>query len=918
MRFIKTTLCISILLALSACGEKETVESHLNNAKVQISANKVNESIIALKNAIRLDTKNAQSRFLLGQVYLNLGDGVTAAKELERAKSLGYTDKKLIPSLARAYILTESDADVIALSEEASKLAIEEQTHFLAYQTLAALRTDNLELAKESVKTAISISAQSMYSMLASGYLQLSENNNEEALVLVKRILVMDAKQVDALMLQGQVATVMSDFQLASESYKQYLALQPRSGIVQLFLADALLRAENYVEAEQHADAILANMSSQPFANYIKAMVRFNAKDYVKSSEHAEAALSANFNQMNLKLVAGASAFYLKNWEQATHHLTSIVKFLPKEHLANRMLAVSQLELGLVSDIGNTLDGFTDGENPDKNVEFLASVSFKLLELGAVDEAKKLVEQSAEHESSDAKINARQGILKLMMNDPSGIDDLKDAVKLDPELVEAELALAFAALQSGDIEQAKKIATSWKTKYPEKAGGVNLLSSIAIKQKDFVKAELLLKESLQLETDNLFALSQQLRIARVQDNVELSKSRADYLVTVYPNNNQVLRLYFGTYRNEAALEKLVSSYELNNKDMSKAILLAEAYLNLDKVQPAENLLKSIEHLDKLPKRYWQLAVLMAKNKKDFTLMQSTLEKWLKVNPYHIEPVVLLAEVYANNRDYERAIITVKRGLEFHEDNLILALVNMQLLLNSNKVIEAKEFYKTLSARDINESLKDGLQGRILLLESNFVQAIPKLESLYKAYSNAQNAFYLSGAYVGNNEKGKAISLLDNFLTDNPDNIRVKAALAGLYLENESEKGKAIDYYTDVVKKQPNNVIINNNLAWLHLEKGNLKQALTYAKKAFDYAPQMPNVLDTYSQTLLKTGDNKAALKYSREASELTKGKDIDIRLNYAEALISNEHFKKAKDVLEGVVTVTEAQKNKKNDLLVQL
>ena len=43
MRLIKTTLCISVLLALSACGEKETVESHLNNAKTQISANKINK-----------------------------------------------------------------------------------------------------------------------------------------------------------------------------------------------------------------------------------------------------------------------------------------------------------------------------------------------------------------------------------------------------------------------------------------------------------------------------------------------------------------------------------------------------------------------------------------------------------------------------------------------------------------------------------------------------------------------------------------------------------------------------------------------------------------------------------------------------------------------------------------------------------
>ncbi len=918
MRFIKTTLCISMMLALSACGEKETLESHLNSAKVHINANEVNASIIALKNAIRLDSKNAQARFLLGQVYLNLGDGVSATKELERAKAFGYTDKQLLPSLARAYILTESDADVIALSEEASHLAIEQQSHYLAYQTLAALRTENKELAQESVKTALSISKQGIYSLLANAYLQLSESNNTEAEGLVKRVLTINPNQVDALMLQGQIATVMRDFKLASDSYKQYLLLQPRSGVVELFLADALLRAENYIEAEKHADAILARVSSQPFAHYIKSMARFHAKDFTKSSEHAEAALAANFNQMNLKLVAGASAFYLKNWEQATNHLTSIIKYLPKEHLANRMLAVSQLELGLVSEISDTLDGFTEGDDSDNNAEFLASLSFKLLELGAVSEAKKLVEQSGELDSDNAKTNARQGILKLMMNDPSGIEDLKDAVKLDPELVEAELALAFAALQSGDIKQANTIAQSWQSKYPEKAGGANLLASIAIKQENYAKAELLLLESLQLEPDNVFALSQQLRISRKQGNDELSKSRADYLVTVYPNNNKVLGLYFGTYRNEAALEKLISAYKLNTQDTQKAILLVEAYMSLEQLSKAESILKEMADIVKLPKRYWQLSVLIAKQKKDFKLMQSLLEEWFSKNPYHLEPVVLLADVYANKRDYQRALSMVNKGLELHENNLILQLINMQLLLNTNKIPEAKGLYKVLAVKDINESLKDGLQGRIFLLEANFVQAVPKLESFYKNYANAQNAFYLSGAYVGNNEKDKAITLLSDFLTANPDNLRVKATLAGLYLENEADKETAITYYTEVLEKQPKNVIINNNLAWLHLEKGNYKKAVDYAKTAFDFAPKVPNILDTYSQALLKTGDKEAALSYSNEAFELTKAKDIDIAINYAEALIANQHLIKAKELLESIVTITEAQETKRLALSVQL
>jgi len=920
MKFVKASLCLSVLLALSACSESETAESHLINAKNYIGTNKVNESIIELKNAIRLDTKNAEARFLLGQVYLNLGDGLSAIKEFERAKSLKSTESQLIPLLARAYILTDSDLDVIALSDEAKKLAKEDQSHYLAYKTLAALRSEDVELAKESAQLAQDLSEQGLYSMLAQAYLQLANNNNEEASTLITHILAIDKKQVDTLMLQGQVATVVKDYKLASDSYKAYLALQPRSGIVQLLLADALLKAGEFEEAEQYADAILASVSTQPFANYIKAIARFQVQDFTNASKHAEAALSADFNQFSLKLVAGASAFHLKNWEQSYHHLSNVAKYLPSDHQARRMLAVSQLELGLISEINTTLANFesdsSNKEGDEENAQFLSSLSFKLLELGAIDEAKKLVNQSEELGEDNAEHNARQGILKLMMNDPSGMQDLKNAVELNPELVEAELALAFAALQTGDMEQATTISTKWKDKYPEKSGGYNLMASIAIKQQDYVKAEQELKQSLLLEPDNIFALIEQLRIARQQEKVELSKQRADYLITLYPDNNKVLRQYFGTYQNDMALAKLSAAHTLDKTDVKKAILYSEALVSLKKLNEAINVLTTLESSPKLPKSYWQLIVLVYKQQQELGKMQTSLEKWLKASPYHLEPVVLLTDLHANKRDYERALSVVKGGLETHEDNVILQLVKMQLLLNSKKITQAKALYKILALKDINEALKQGLLGRIFLLEKNYVQAVPKLEQFYQTYPSNQNVIYLAGAYLGNNEKGKSITLLESHVSKQPNNDRIKAMLAGLYLNQDNSK--AITVYADIAKTQPKNIVVNNNLAWLYLEKGQVSKALVHAKVAFDLAPEIANVVDTYGKVLLKKGNKRAALQHATKASSLSKGKDIDIALNYAEALIANSRLNEAKAILDKIVTSTVAQKDKKSELLTIL
>ncbi|MCW8832364.1 MAG: PEP-CTERM system TPR-repeat protein PrsT, partial [Colwellia sp.] len=359
MKFIKATVCLSVLLALSACSEKESADSHLSKAKSYSKENKTNEAVIELKNAIRADVKSGEARFLLGQTYLNQGNGVDAVKELERAKEYKYDNNKLLPLLARAYILTDADDDVIALKDDSKSLTKTELSQFLAYKTLAALRTEQTEIAQESAKLAKAADPEGLYSKLAQAYLVFSEHDFEQANTLINSILSIAEQNPDVLMLQGQVATAEKDYKQAALSFKAYLTVQPKSGVVQLLLADSLLKSGQYDEAEQYADAILASVSTQPFANYIKAMVRFQAKDYAKSSEHAETALSANFNQFNLKLIAGASAFHMKNWEQTNHHLSAIIKYLPADHQARKMLAMSQLELGLVDNISDTLHDFS-------------------------------------------------------------------------------------------------------------------------------------------------------------------------------------------------------------------------------------------------------------------------------------------------------------------------------------------------------------------------------------------------------------------------------------------------------------------------------------------------------------------------------------------------------------------------------
>jgi Tfp pilus assembly protein PilF len=155
MNFLKSIVCASVILAVSACGDNETSQTHIAQAEKLLTEKQNTSAIISLKNAIKLDVKNAKARFLLGRLYLSSGDGFGAIKELERALELKYDANKALPLLARAYILTESDDDIFSLEKELESLIPSSKIQFLAYKTIAALRTNNEKLATETVELAV-------------------------------------------------------------------------------------------------------------------------------------------------------------------------------------------------------------------------------------------------------------------------------------------------------------------------------------------------------------------------------------------------------------------------------------------------------------------------------------------------------------------------------------------------------------------------------------------------------------------------------------------------------------------------------------------------------------------------------------------------------------------------------------------
>lgn len=901
-----TLVALALVLGTAACSDSKTAEEYQAEAQGYFAQKDYQASIIALKNAITADTSNYQSRLLLGQVYLKIGDGYSAVKELERASSLSNKPSDVAPILARAYFLTDSFQEIVEL-EGLELLSPELQVKLLAYKTVASIRLLQLEQAKVFTEQALSILPSNFFTMLSEAYVSFAKNDVEKALAIVEKAIALTDNEPEAYMLQARILSKLEKFPQASKSLEKYIELQPSASIAYLMLAEAYLNSQQYADAEKYADYILARLPNQPLANFIKASSLFDQKNYAESKRFAEIALQGDNTHLPSRYVAGASSYLLNNYEQANIHLSAIVEYLPADHPVQKIYVISRFQLGLVEDVTDVLEDFSPKSEEDTN--FLSALSLSLYSIGAVEQAKTLANKSFAQTPTNSEQQLRTGTLKLMLNDSSGVTELEKALSGDPELLSAKLLLAYDALNKKEFDKALSIAQQLQNNSESKVEGYNLAGAIYLKQEQFSLAEQSFKNSLSIQEDNLYALTELAKNSYQNQQNEVAQQYIARAVQSHPNNVKALRYYF-IISGDASLDAIEKAYESKSEGgVDLAILYSQILINKKKYSDAIEVLDRLDYSIKSPKAAWQNKVIAYRQMNNVEQYLKLLQQWRDTNPYHVEPAILLVDYQRRKGDFDKALSQVNSALQGDfRDNTMLKLAKMELLLDSANVVEAKILYEELKRLDLNTVLYTGMSGRIKFIEKKYKEAAIDLQQFYNANPSSENAIFLSIALNQSSQQGKALKVLTDYLTKDNDNVKVRVLLANFYLA--SDHLAAIKQYDILLTKQPDNVLFLNNVAWLKMEAGRLTEAEKHSKRAFELKPNIPNVVDTYSQILLKLGRNDEALDKSSTAIELSDKKDMDIMINYVEALIANQLLEQAQDTVNDITPITEQQRAK--------
>ena len=147
-------------------------------------------------------------------------------------------------------------------------------------------------------------------------------------------------------------------------------------------------------------------------------------------------------------------------------------------------------------------------------------------------------------------------------------------------------------------------------------------------------------------------------------------------------------------------------------------------------------------------------------------------------------------------------------------------------------------------------------------------------------SNAEAEIKLGQVQTAQGQVDQAISTYQNYVRDNPRDIRFYILTGELY-ESKKDWEKAKDMYQKVLQIQPDNPLASNNLAYVMLQEGgNVDMALSMAQVARRGMPQSANAADTLGWAYYKKGAYASALDLFKEAVKLNKDNSDEAVFHY--------------------------------------
>jgi len=372
--------------------------AHLAAARAFERGGDLGAAVAALKAALREDPENAEARWRLGQLYLALGDGNAAEKELGRARALGHQGLEVALALLRGKLLgrryTEALVEAISIAPSTA------QSLFLLGE--ANLGLGQIEKAEEAYREALERDPPHREAWLGLARAALARDALEAASDMLEGAREALGASVEPALLTGELRLREGRPAEARAAFEEALALDPEHPEGRLGVARALLAAGRPEAAVEHLQAVRRVVGKRPVIAYLEAIAAWLGGDLQAAATALRRALEEAPRHLDALFLLASIKHGEGDYSQAERLATRLLESDPEDRGARKLLASAYVELGTPQQAIDTLVG-PEGEAIASDPETLALLARAYREVHDRERAAHYLEQAARFAPTQAE-----------------------------------------------------------------------------------------------------------------------------------------------------------------------------------------------------------------------------------------------------------------------------------------------------------------------------------------------------------------------------------------------------------------------------------------------------------------------------------------------------------------------------------
>ena len=882
-------LILALFLAFPVWADKESAAQNYEKGLQAFNKGELDKAVIHLKNAIQQDENYLAAYVLLGKAHLKVGNGAGAEKELVRADRLGADKSLTLVPLADALLMQNKYGDVI------ERISASASSDGLNYQILLRRGEAHFELRQLDKARAAYEKAQNLKSNLPDAYLgiasvMIQEGRYGEAETQISRAMDFDTNSSSAWELKASIQYAQGRVPKAIEYYSRALTFQEDNLTALLGRTGAYLDTRQIELAQKDVDVLKEKFPLDPRGTYLQFLV---LQRQGKSAE-AQEALSKTYaflegidikalqSHAQLLMLAGVVTMELKQYEKAHEYFSVYTRKFAGELQAQKMFGKVLMARGDDREAVGVLESVLKA-NP-KDYELLTLLGTAYANIRLYVKANEMFDKAIRIRGNASPARYQRALNELNFGNEEAAKKELQLIFDKANNVRAGFMLVNMHFQEKAMADAEVVARKLVTIQPQNPVARNLLAVALIETNKPGEARKNLEHVLKQEPDFFPAHMNIAKLDIQQGATDEAEARLNKLLEGKKNLSTIyIALSQIAERKDNALEAIrlaEKAYDADKKNIPAIIRLVELYLQHQKNKLA---LRVAEEASGIFPEELQVMELLGRS---YTANEKpgkangVYRNMVKLASYDSALLFDIARLQFEAADVESGIWSLRKAVEGDKEFIPARRVLIETLISTGDLVGAREHLKALK-KTASKDIYNRLEGDWQFASKDFTQAVKYYRRAVKQTPNSNVVIRLAESLAASGKIELALKELGAWSNKNPDDISVKMALAGAYIQTNNGK-KAGKLYEEVLERAPKNALALNNLANIYYENRD-KRALSLAQQAQEINPEHPDYNDTLGWLLVESNKAREGLPYLRNAYARASS-NPEIRYHIAAAL----------------------------------